>query len=149
MSNPPKERGTRAETAVVRHLVALGIPAERRALKGAADDGDVWAYGGRVVIEVKRRRTRPHDEELSRMWGEANREASRVPHADVAMLVVKRPGRANPALWWAFFTHADLCWLSGLDPDELPMGVGNALVQVTLRHACELMAAHPDLEMFR
>ena len=42
MTNRPKAIGTAAETAVVRYLAAHGFPAaERRALHGATDLGDI------------------------------------------------------------------------------------------------------------
>lgn len=42
MNNSPKAIGTAAETAVVRYLAAHGFPAaERRALHGATDLGDI------------------------------------------------------------------------------------------------------------
>lgn len=53
MSNRAKQRGTAAETAVVAYLQAHGFPAaERRALAGAQDRGDVAGIPG-VAIEVK------------------------------------------------------------------------------------------------
>ncbi|MEW2498390.1 hypothetical protein AB0942_33390 [Streptomyces nodosus] len=53
MSTKSKARGTQTETAVVRYLLANGFPkAERRALKGADDQGDVTGIEG-VCIEVK------------------------------------------------------------------------------------------------
>jgi hypothetical protein len=48
-----KAKGTAAETAVVRFLQANGYPhAERRALAGALDRGDIAGIPG-LVIEVK------------------------------------------------------------------------------------------------
>lgn len=51
MSNPSKQKGTAAETAVVR-LLRYHWPAERRALHGALDKGDIAGVPG-VVVEVK------------------------------------------------------------------------------------------------
>jgi hypothetical protein len=51
--NPSKVRGTRAETAVVTYLREHGYPhAERRALNGAKDRGDIAGLPG-IVVEVK------------------------------------------------------------------------------------------------
>lgn len=48
-----KQRGTATETMVVRYLQSMGFSnAERRALRGVADCGDVTGIEG-VVIEVK------------------------------------------------------------------------------------------------
>lgn len=44
MSNPNKQKGTRAETRVVNYLTAHGLKAERKALKGNKDEGDIQVY---------------------------------------------------------------------------------------------------------
>ena len=54
MSNPSKARGTKAESDVVAYLRRNGFPtAERRALAGGQDKGDVWIPGLPLMIEVK------------------------------------------------------------------------------------------------
>lgn len=56
MSNPSKKKGTAGETKVVKFLNAHGIPAERKALAGDKDKGDLRAVfhdGTEVTIEVK------------------------------------------------------------------------------------------------
>lgn len=57
MSNPSKQKGTRAESKVVQFLVAHGIAARRKALTGAKDCGDVDVEAPGldcpVVFEVK------------------------------------------------------------------------------------------------
>lgn len=56
MSNPSKQKGTTAETKVVKFLKAHGIFAERKALAGDKDKGDIRAMlpdGTEVTIEVK------------------------------------------------------------------------------------------------
>ena len=134
-----KARGTAAETAVVRYLSSLGIPAERRALKGAADEGDVWLWHGRVVIEVKSRRTRPSDEEIARMWQEAMREADRVPQCDVALLVLKRPGKTNPALWWAVMSPTAWLLMAGYIHHAPPDREDSDLLTMSLGHVANLL----------
>src|SRR5690606_5416001 len=53
MTNRPKQIGTKAETAVTRAAQTRGFPhAERRALRGRNDVGDVLLCPG-VVVEVK------------------------------------------------------------------------------------------------
>jgi Holliday junction resolvase len=57
MANPSKRKGTQFETDVVRYLVEHGQPyAERRALTGSADKGDVSGIPG-VMIEAKNEKT--------------------------------------------------------------------------------------------
>lgn len=56
MPNTSKQKGTRAETNVVRFLAAHGIDAHRKALTGSKDCGDVEVHAkglGQVVLEVK------------------------------------------------------------------------------------------------
>jgi hypothetical protein len=55
MVNKAKQKGTAAETAIVNTLIAEGwVHAERRALSGAADKGDVKLGDGiPVMIEAK------------------------------------------------------------------------------------------------
>lgn len=56
MSNPSKKKGTTAETKVVKYLNAHGVHAERKALAGEKDKGDLRAMfpdGTEVTIEVK------------------------------------------------------------------------------------------------
>lgn len=56
MANPNKKKGTAAETRVVRYLAAHGLFAERRALSGSKDNGDiklVAADGTEYTLEVK------------------------------------------------------------------------------------------------
>jgi Holliday junction resolvase len=51
--NPSKTKGTAFESAIVRYLTENGHPhAERRALAGAADRGDIAGLPG-VMIEAK------------------------------------------------------------------------------------------------
>ena len=53
MSNPSKQKGTSAETAVVKYLKANGFSeAERRTLSGANDKGDISGIKD-VVFEAK------------------------------------------------------------------------------------------------
>lgn len=53
MVNKPKNKGTAGESAVVAYLRTAGFPhAERLALQGSADRGDITGIPG-IVIEVK------------------------------------------------------------------------------------------------
>ena len=53
--NKSKAKGTRAETRVVKYLTALGLHAERRALSGNQDNGDIKVVlnNTEITIEVK------------------------------------------------------------------------------------------------
>lgn len=56
MANPSKKKGTAAETRVARFLTLNGVPTERKALAGSADEGDLRARlinGEEVTLEVK------------------------------------------------------------------------------------------------
>ena len=56
MANPSKTKGTRGETAVSKYLNAHGLFAERKALAGSEDNGDlriILADGAEVTAEVK------------------------------------------------------------------------------------------------
>ena len=137
-----KAKGTLAETGLVNWLTAKGIPAKREVLHGNQDQGDVWVLGGRIVIEVKSRHTRPSDEEIARMFAEAEAEAARVVQCDAAVLVVKRPGRANKRAgdWWAFITVCDFVWLLGLDQAV----ASGSLVSLTVADLAAIITANRE-----
>lgn len=86
MTNRSKNIGTRFETLVVRYLQSAGFPfAERRALQGALDKGDVGGCGN-LVFECKAAKRH----ELSNWMNETVVE-TRNANADYGILVVKRP----------------------------------------------------------
>lgn len=128
----PKDIGTAAETAVVRALRGLGWPhAERRALAGAHDLGDVTGTPG-VAWEVKGgKQTRTTSDEQIAAWM-AEAEVERVnAHADFGVLVLQRHGvgPANAHRWWAYLQADD--WISGY-------GV-NIPIRLLLADACTLL----------
>ena len=142
MTNPPKARGTRTETMLVRLFTAYGLPAERRALKGAADEGDLWLHGGRIVVEAKHRKTSPSPEQVRRWMAETQAEAGRVPQCELAALIVNRPGYgvAGMAEWDAWMRIDDAVWLmGGVDahkgrPDLIRLSLGTfALLAADLK----------------
>jgi hypothetical protein len=88
-----RAKGTAAETAVVRFLQANGYPsAERRALAGVNDRGDVAGIPG-LVIEVKAEKRL----ELARYVDEALTEAGL---DDLGIVWHKRVRRGNPGEWY-------------------------------------------------
>lgn len=92
-----KRKGTAAETAVVRYLQQTGhFPyAERRALHGTQDRGDVTGIGP-VVLEVKN-----HKEHLLSKW--VNELEIEIANADAntGAVIAKKRGTTNVADWYA------------------------------------------------
>jgi hypothetical protein len=111
----PKDIGTAAETAVVRYLRAHGFPhAERRALTGAYDQGDVTGIPG-VVIEVKGGKAAKTASDGQVAAWLAETETERVnARADVGVLVMARAGigPANAGRWWAVLDNHALTLLT-------------------------------------
>lgn len=90
-----RAKGTRAESAIVEYLRGQGFPhAERRALAGSADRGDISGIPG-VMVEVKSAaRT-----ELGAWLAEV---AAQVANAGAAFGFCwhKRRGKGSPADWY-------------------------------------------------
>lgn len=89
MANPSKDKGTKFETAIARYMTANGVQAERCALHGSGDVGDLRAVAsGRVIaVECKDRKRI----ELGKWFDECESEG-RNAGADMAVLVVHRAG---------------------------------------------------------
>jgi hypothetical protein len=86
-----KDRGTRWESAIVGYLRANGVPhAERRALGGAKDRGDLAGLPG-VVVEAKSAARI----DLSGWLAEAEAERAN-DRADLGVVWVKRRGKTSP-----------------------------------------------------
>lgn len=99
MSNPSKKRGTRFETAVVAALRTNGFAqAERRALSGSRDLGDITGIPG-VVIEAKSQQRHS----LAEWLDEAELEKANAG-ADVAFVWAHRRGFADPLKGYAVCT---------------------------------------------
>lgn len=91
--NRSKNIGTACETAVVKYLRRNGFPkAERRALAGVLDKGDILVADG-VICEVKGgvAAERASDQKLREWCVETERERVNAG-AEIGFLVVKRPG---------------------------------------------------------
>jgi hypothetical protein len=124
-----KRKGTAWESAVVEHLRANGVPyAERRALNGAKDRGDIAGIPG-VAIECKSAAR----VELAAWVDEA--EAERVnDRADVAAVWIKRRGRTSPAAGFVILTGAGLLQLltaAGYIAEPATHPTPGAVVRVT------------------
>ena len=113
-----RAKGTAAETAVLRYVRGEGFPwAERMALTGAADCGDISLLPGRlVVIEVKSHASaatgQPGDAQLTE-WMRQTRAERVNAGADYGILVVKRKGTTDPGRWFGFLEPAALFSLLG------------------------------------
>jgi len=103
--NASKAKGTRGETAVVNYLRVNGFPtAERRALAGAADRGDILATIG-VIIEVKAgAAAQTASPAKIDTWLEQTRTEQANAGADIGVLVVQRRGigTSRPGQWLAY-----------------------------------------------
>ena len=93
MTNRPKQIGTLGETAVVKAMRANGFPgAERRALAGANDLGDINLCPG-VIAEVKwgAHAKNASLADIASWWRETERERHN-SGAVIGLLVVQRKG---------------------------------------------------------
>lgn len=91
-----RAKGTAAETAVVRYLREHGFPhAERRALHGTADKGDITGCGP-IVFEVKNHKTLDLAGWLKELDDEMNNAG--VAHGAV---IAKKRGTTDPGDWYA------------------------------------------------
>jgi hypothetical protein len=117
VTNPPKARGTATESSLARWLTAAGLPTERRVLTGSADQGDLWTAHGKIIWEVKTRRTAHTPRDVEKWLQELDRETVHACKAgaacDMALLVVKRVGSglANIGDWHAFMRPGDAAYL--------------------------------------
>lgn len=130
MSNPSKQKGTAAETAVVNAALDAGIVAHRVALAGIHDKGDVWLANGRAVVEVKAGNMAHNASraQIDAWWVETEREAARVAQCDIAILVVKARGKGQARDWRAFVRVDEYLWaVDGIEASnrrliEFPLG---------------------------
>ena len=91
-----KAKGTRAESQVVEYLRSIWPHAERRALAGAKDLGDVNPGNGTpCVVEVK-----DHQRLAIAEWMDELRQEMDNAGAPIGFLVVKRRGKGDPADWY-------------------------------------------------
>lgn len=101
-----KAKGTRWESACVQFLRDHGFTyAERRALSGARDLGDVTGVPG-LVIECKSQNRQSLAEWLDE--AEAERDNAR---ADIGVVWFKRRGHTSPGKGYALLSGEDLVWL--------------------------------------
>jgi Holliday junction resolvase len=106
MSNPSKQKGTAAETAVVKYLKENGFPkAERRALQGSLDKGDISGIDD-VVLEIKDHKKM----DLSKWVKELETEIDNA-NAFTGVVVHKKRGTLDVGEWYAtmpFYMFLDI-----------------------------------------
>lgn len=101
-----KAKGTAAETAVVKFLRDNGFPyAERRALHGTVDKGDITGCGP-VVFEVKN-----HAKMDLAGWIKELETETVNAEANVGAVVAKKRGTTNPGDWYAVMPFEWFVWL--------------------------------------
>lgn len=130
MVNRPKALGTAAETAVARYLQDHGFGgAERRALAGAIDKGDVAGTPG-LAWEVKAGRTL-----CLSQWLRETETERRNAKADFGILVVKPAGYGVTRVgkWWAVMRWGE--W------SKLTNEITNAQGRMPHHHVEELSGA--------
>ena len=101
-----KQKGTAAETAVVKFLKESGFPyAERRALHGTLDKGDITGCGP-IVFEVKNHKSL----DFAGWIGELKDEVANA-EAETGVVVAKKRGTTDPYEWYAVMPFG---WLTEL-----------------------------------
>lgn len=107
MSNPSKQKGTAAESAVRDYLRASGwVNAERLPLSGSKDRGDITGIDPGVVIEVKACKAM----DLGGWMREVEVEIANAG-ADLGVVWHKRRGTTNPDQWFVTMTGGDFVQL--------------------------------------
>lgn len=113
MANPSKQKGTAAETAVVKYLKENGFEkVERRTLQGAADKGDISGIQD-VVIEVKDHKTMALGQ-----WIEELKKEIDNAFAETGVVIHKRKGKTDVGEWYAtmpVYVYLDLLRNLGYD----------------------------------
>lgn len=135
-----KSIGTYAETAVTRAARLNGFPlADRLALRGARDVGDVGLCPG-VVVEVKggEAARRASDLDVQNWLDQTARERDQ-GNAAVGFLVVQRRGvgAPNATRWWAYWR---LGWIADLSYSQT-FGARHVVARMTLGESLEMLRA--------
>jgi hypothetical protein len=101
-----KAKGTKWESAIVAFLRDRGFTyAERRALSGSSDKGDLTGIPGLVVEAKHVART-----DLSGWLDEAEQERDNA-NADVGLVWIKRRAYTSPGRAYVVMSGDDLVWL--------------------------------------
>jgi hypothetical protein len=134
----PKDIGTAGETAVVRYLQGFWPHAERRALRGINDAGDITGTPGiSWSVKAGQAAANASDLDIDRWLAEAETQRSHA-NAALAVLVLKRRAysAARSGQWWAVITVGTLTdLLNGTTNSGYP----GSPVRMTLETACRLL----------
>ena len=136
MTRRPKDIGTAAESAVVKVLREHGFPhAERRALHGSIDLGDITGTPG-LVWEVKGGDAAKDasDNQIADWMDEAQTEAGNAGATYGFLIVARR--RKNVRDWWAVI---DVCDLAKLVRRDALNQSSNLHCRLTLAQLVELL----------
>ena len=136
MTRRPKDIGTAAESAVVKVLREHGFPhAERRALHGSIDLGDITGTPG-LVWEVKGGDAAKDasDNQIANWMDEAQTEAGNAGATYGFLIVARR--RKNVRDWWAVI---DVCDLAKLVRRDALNQSSNLHCRLTLAQLVELL----------
>ena len=136
-----RNKGAKAERAVVAYLHAAGFGGAERAVRTgyrtstrtAADPGDITGTPG-IVWSIKDSPT----ERLGAWLDELDAMAA-LP-GDVRLLVHKRAGKAEPARWWCWMRLTTLAWLAGAGQTML-VRPGSEPARMELGHVIPLLRA--------
>jgi hypothetical protein len=148
--NKPKIVGTRAESAVVRFMRSAGFPqAERRALRGALDAGDITGCPGLALSVKGGQYAKTASDALIAQWLDECMTQTANAGADVGLLVVARAGigEANAGRWWAVMPGVQYETLCSLQDCGMTGCAGHGTVgfgasdpvRIHLAHACRLL----------
>lgn len=136
MANPSKNKGTAAETRVVKWLVGAGFPdARRNTLGGRFDPGDVEPVPAAVppiIISVKdgyRLDVHPQTVLFASWWVDLGDTRERRSPEALALLAHKRAGKTDPTFWHWYF-------------DLAHFGRDEGVVKVTGQQAALIMRRH-------
>ena len=101
MSNPSKQKGTAAETAVVRLMHELGLEDARRVtLAGILDQGDI--HQGRATFQVKAW-AKFSDADVDQWLREVEQQRLN-SKMSFGYLIVKRPGKGKAYDWHLYYS---------------------------------------------
>jgi hypothetical protein len=131
VTNRSKNIGTAGETRVVRYLTANGFPeAERRALAGQQDKGDILVCPGVIAEEKAGLAAEKASDHQLRLWCEETERERQHAGASHAFLVVKRAGHGATKIGGWYVVRNEFDMLTKFRLDEYTL----FLKKITGRH---------------
>jgi hypothetical protein len=116
-------KGKKCERDIAAYLTRCGIPARRHVRTGsfnADDEGDLRLDTAPVTIEAKDHKTPFSLLHLNRLLTKLQRQKR---SGDLGLLVVKRPGFADPENWHCHVDGIDASRLLSDDPSGMRAGI--------------------------